>query len=497
MVPTQNYHNRIEKISQINLDFRKIGNGFFGLFRATLHILPDLSVNRIFQYVLRWRLLPRSACNFPHMSTGVLLRTLRSRREGLRNWKPGRLARNTAWATFWQGVRLALQFAYLVLVARALGAEGYGLFSGVVALAASLSPLVGLGFGVILVKEVSRTPDAFPCYWAKAIKVVALSGPIMAAGVLLLAYMLLAIEGNWSVVILIAGAELVAMPFVAVASLAYQAHEQLSKTMLNHVQMNLARLTAIVIMLVAGRNSMLEFAAAYFGATAFAAGLSLIQVQRTFGAPDWHAGPVAPHAREGGGYSLSMVITSAHAEIDKALLLRISDTAATGIYSVASRLISAASIPLITYVLALTPRLFRAGNSGVNGGMQAAWKLFPPILLYGIPVGAVAYAFAGVLPIVFGEGFAASVPLVRMLAALPLLVGISTFLLCILTCSGAQRVRVSLEFVALVFNIGLNAFLIPVLGAVGTVWAVLISQFALCCLAAGAIFFSTRRGRPA
>jgi len=57
----------------------------------------------------------------------------------LHSWRPGRLARNTVLATFWQGVRIVLQFAYLVLVARMLGAEGYGLFSEVVTEEASWS----------------------------------------------------------------------------------------------------------------------------------------------------------------------------------------------------------------------------------------------------------------------------------------------------------------------------------------------------------------------
>ena len=386
------------------------------------------------------------------------------------------MAKNTVLATFWQGARLVLQFVYLVLVARVLGAEGYGLFSGIVALAASLSPLVGLGFGTVLVKEVSRAPHAFPGYWAKAIQAVAVSAPIMAAGVFLLAYILLPIGGYWLVVILIAGAELVAMPFVTVGSQAYQAHEQLGRTMFNHVQMNLARFAAIAILAVTGRDSLLEFTWAYFGATVLAAGLSLTQVRRTFGAPAWRQGGIGSQAREGLGFSLSVAASTAHGEIDKTLLLRLEGAAATGHYSLAARVVSAATTPLIAYILATVPRLFREGESGIAQTTRLALRLLPPILLYGGLVALGILACAPLLPLVFGPGFTAALPLLFWLAPLPFLIGISQLCLNVLSASGHQHMRVQHEGAALVCNVLMNLLLIPQRGAEGAAMAMLASQ---------------------
>lgn len=407
---------------------------------------------------------------------------MRARWTQLTGWKPGRLAQNTVLATFWQGVRLVLQFTYLVLVARALGAEGYGLFSGIVALAASVSPLVGLGFGTIMVKEVARAPHAFPGYWAKAIRAVAVSAPIMAAGGLLLAYLLLPIEGHWPVVVLVAGAELVAMPLVAVGSLAYQAHERLGGTVFNHVQMNLARLAAIAILVVAGRDSLLEFAWAYFGATALAAGLSFTQVRRTFGAPAWRQGAIGGQAREGLGFSLSVVANTAHGEIDKALLLRLGGAAATGHYSLAARVVSAATTPLIAYILAAVPRLFREGESGIAQTTGLALRLLSPILLYGGLVALGIVACAPLLPLVFGPDFIAALPLLYWLAPLPFLVGMSQLGLNVLTASGHQHTRVQFEGTALVCNVLMNLLLVPQRGAEGAAMAMLASQALLAVL---------------
>jgi O-antigen/teichoic acid export membrane protein len=403
-------------------------------------------------------------------------------------WRLGQLASNTALATVWQGIRLIIQIAYLILVARVLGAYGYGVFAGCVALAGSLSPLVGLGFGMILVKEVSRNPASFPAYWAKALLGVFLSAPVFAAAMLLLANVLLPAGGHWQAILLISIAELLAMPLVSVCALAFQAHEQLGRTAFNHVQLNLARLLAIGLLAQSGSSSIFDFAWTYFGATAFAATLSLVQVSRAFGGPAWRQGTITGRLKEGLSFSLGMIANSAHGEIDKALLLRMDGAATAGTYSAASRVISAASIPIISYVISAVPGLFRAGESGISAGARTAWKLLPPALSYGALAGGGIFVLAELLPILLGDDFSGSVPIVRALAALPLLLGVSNLLLAVLTCSGAQRVRIWLEAVALGVNLVLNVALIPVFGAFGAASAILASQVVLTSLAAAAIF---------
>lgn len=397
-------------------------------------------------------------------------------RTGWWYWRPGILARNTVFATAWQSVRLTLQFTYLILVARVLGVEGYGIFAGSVALAASLSPLVGWGFGMILVQEVSRSPQRFPEFWAKALLAVAVSGPAMAGVMLALAPLLLPVDGHWTVILLIAAAELLAMPLVVAGSLAFQAHERLGRTIFNHVQLNIIRLAAVALLAALGWGGLVEFAWAYFGATACAAMLSLVQVNRALGNPDWTRGGLVGRRREGLGFSLSVVANTAHGELDKTLLLRLGGAAAAGNYSLANRIVSAATTPLVAYILAAVPRLFREGEQGTAAAAALAWRLLPPILVYGLAAAVGLLVYAPLLPWLFGEGFGAVVGLVPWLAPLPLLTGISQLGLNVLTASGKQRTRVGIEATALAANVGLNLALIPTLGAQGAALAALISQ---------------------
>src|SRR5580704_12844569 len=81
------------------------------------------------------------------------------------------LARNTLWMFLGQGLRLALQGACFVVIARALGVLNYGAFIGAVSLVAIFAPFATLGFGNLLIKNVARDRRLFPQYWGNGLLV--------------------------------------------------------------------------------------------------------------------------------------------------------------------------------------------------------------------------------------------------------------------------------------------------------------------------------------
>lgn len=395
----------------------------------------------------------------------------------------GVLARNTLLATAWQSLRLVLQFTYLVLVARVLGVEGYGVFSATVALATSLSPIVGWGFGMILIQQVSRSPQSFPEFWAKALRAIALSGPIMVSAIFVVAPLLLPLDQHWRVVLLISAAELIAMPVISASSQAFQAHEQLGRMVFNHVQLNLIRLGSIALLAIFEQNQLLAFAWAYFGATTCAAFLSFYQIGKILGHPDITRGKLIGHLRTGLSFSLGVVANTAHGEFDKTLLLRLDSAATAGNYSVATRIAAAATTPLTSYILAAVPRLFREGQLGINPTAKLGKKLLPPILLYGLITAAGIYIARPLLPWIFGDQYSEATHLIAWLAPLPLLIGLSQLALNILSASGLQHLRALFEGTSFFINILLNIIFIPWLGAPGSAIAIIISQSTLALLA--------------
>ncbi|MGC8808477.1 MAG: hypothetical protein ACP5QB_13265, partial [Thiomonas sp.] len=64
-----------------------------------------------------------------------------------RRWRPGAYARDGARIFGWLLLRAAAQAATVLLLARWLGAGGYGAFVAALAIASFFTPLAGLGLG--------------------------------------------------------------------------------------------------------------------------------------------------------------------------------------------------------------------------------------------------------------------------------------------------------------------------------------------------------------
>src|ERR1700734_991157 len=93
------------------------------------------------------------------------------------------LLRDTTDLSIGQGLRLVIQAAYFVLVARSLGPDAYGAFVAVVAMAALLGPFSGVGTQNLFIKNVrSGKRDAHVC-WGNGLLLTVLSGLVFSAAV--------------------------------------------------------------------------------------------------------------------------------------------------------------------------------------------------------------------------------------------------------------------------------------------------------------------------
>ena len=91
-------------------------------------------------------------------------------------WSSRLLISNTVWALAGYGLRLVIQAALFIIIARCLGVKQYGGFIGATALIGVLSPFVGLGSGFVLIKNVARDKTLFAEYWGNGLLVTMISG---------------------------------------------------------------------------------------------------------------------------------------------------------------------------------------------------------------------------------------------------------------------------------------------------------------------------------
>ena len=216
------------------------------------------------------------------------------------------IAKNTLWMLGGNGLKLVIQAVYFILIARSLEPAQYGGFVAVGAIAAILSPFVGLGTSNLIVRNVARNADSFSQSWGNGLLITLCSG--LAALVLVLSCAFLLPAGlHWSVLLLVAAADLLFGRLVDFCGFAFSAIDRFGATAQLNMWISLSRLIGLGILVTLVHHPSIEaWAAVYLAATfATAAGAlvwGLLSLERpTLGIP-----AIWPELKEGVFFSVGL-----------------------------------------------------------------------------------------------------------------------------------------------------------------------------------------------
>lgn len=387
------------------------------------------------------------------------------------------LVRNTLWFLGGNGVRLLLQAAYFVLIARALGVAQYGAFVGTVALMALVAPFSSWGTGFILMKNVVRDRRKFAHYWGAAFCLTVAAGVILVPAVTVVSRLFWGKSLPVMVVVLVGISDVILVRIVELSAQAFTAIELLRKNSELYIVLSVLRALAALsfTMLMPARN-VASWALLYM-LSAFAASVySVIIILRSFGVPQWNSSLSYSEFKEGFYFAIAQVSQTVYNDIDKAMLVRFSSLEATGIYGAAYRIVDVSFAPVGALVYAAFPRLLRHGDNGLSGAVLYAKKLISCSAVYGLVCGGLLYACAPVLPALLGKDFESAIVALRWLSPLVFLKSIHYFLADSLTSAGFQGLRTSIQLGVVAVNILLNCWLIPAYSWRGAAWASLASD---------------------
>lgn len=408
-----------------------------------------------------------------------------------------RLARDTGWLTAGQLVRSAIQAVAFVLVARTLGARGYGAFAGVVALVAVASPFVGLGTENLLVKHVARRPESLAEQWGRAIWWTTITAVVFGAAATAIAHLTFPHSIGLGLVAAVVVADMWLARLISAATRLYQAIYRVARVAQLFTLLSAARLAAALAMVsLVPAADPATWALLYVAATAIATLISAGIVAVECGAPRWSALSLKGEWREGLYFSLGLSATRISIDVDKTMLAQLGSLAAAGIYSAAYRIVDVATTPVQALLTSLYASFFSEGAKGPDGPTKYLGRLLPSTLIYTGGVAIVLYALAPIMPLILGPQFADSIPALRWLAAVPILYGIHRLHAQLLTGADRQGIRTFGEALAAAMNAGLNLWLIPAYSWKGAVWATLSSESLLVAYMTMAFRFRSRLPAP-
>lgn len=390
-----------------------------------------------------------------------------------------RLAHNTALATGWQGVRVALQAAWVILLARAIGPGDYGSFAGMAGLAAALGALTGLGFGMLMIQDASRNREDFAPAWKRALILTLGSGFALWGLYMATAPLLFRVHNVW-LYAAIGLPELVCLPVTLVASYAFQLHERMGWAGALFSLSAVGNLFAVLIFLGFSPGHALRYYLPFHAAISVLAGASAVGLVLVLLAPPKARFEISRRdVREGMGFSLMRIADTGMTSLDKTLVLLLAGSHIAGIYGSAYRLVAVLAMPATSLGMAALPRLFRIHTTGTDAPARKSGLvgvLLAATAAYGVIAAVLAYLLSGVLPILFGAAFAQAAQAARWLAISPLLYGLYTLGCNILVTSHRRTLRVLAQAAGIAILAITALVWIPRFGLKGAVGMLLFSQ---------------------
>lgn len=369
-----------------------------------------------------------------------------------------------------QGLRLVIQAAYFVLIARSLGPTAYGAFAAVVALVSVLGPFSGMGTTNLFIRDVrSGKRDAVIC-WGNGLLITVVSGSLLTA-VVLVVNSLFHLKTGAFIVLVVCISDLIFMKITELAAFGFAASNRMKDTSIQSVVVSLLRLAAIGILVLALHSvSLSEWVWAYLVSGIIGTAYAVYRGTNLWGRPKLQLKSLREDLSEGLFFSISTSATSIYNDVDKIMLGRLSDFVSTGIYSAAYRLIDVSMTPVRSLVSAAYPVFFKKGIDGITATHPYAKSLIVKASMYGLAISASLWIFAPILPLILGKQYILAVPALRLLAPIPLLRCFHVFLADSLSGAGFQRTRTGIQVGVGVLNVVANLYILPRFSWRGAAW---------------------------
>jgi O-antigen/teichoic acid export membrane protein len=380
------------------------------------------------------------------------------------------LLRDTTHLSIGQGVRLVIQAAYFILIARSLGPDAYGAFVTVVAMAALLGPFSGLGSPNLFIKNVrSGKREAATC-WGNGILITVLSGTLLSGLGAGLSWVL-GLKTPPFVIMTVCISDLVLVKVIDLAAFGFTALDRMTQTSIQSVVVSLLRLSGIAVLSVTAHPVTLDrWVVAYLLTSLLGTAYAVVKGWQLWGRPATDLQALREDVTDGVFFSIAGSAATVYNDIDKIMLSRLADLAATGVYGAAYRVIDVTMTPVRSLAAAAYPQFFRKGAGGMAATYRYALSLIAKTALYGLLASAGLLLLAPLLPHLLGSRYDSVVPAVRWLALIPMLRCVHSFLADALSGAGLQRVRTSIQASVAVVNVVANLVILPSYSWRGAAW---------------------------
>lgn len=375
--------------------------------------------------------------------------------------------------------RLVAQAVFFLLFARSMGADVFGVFSGIMAIVVIATPFFAFGVGGVLIRECSISSELLSRHMGNALLMSFCTILIAFPLLFLFQYLFFSVESAVLVFVSIFLAEFVFSKLTEVACQVFQSQGRIPKVAEVTIVAGLLRVAAVcVVYFLDYRADLSAWLFSYVFSAALGSLYAWCWCVRIHGLPVcelmWRT------VKEGLYFSLGIASQGVYNDADKALMLRYDVQSVSGNYSAAYKIVDMSFAPVRALLSVTYVGFFKAGADGLSSAYKYARKILPVTVFLGF-VSLVGIVIVGFLvEPVLGGSYSDVQGILWCICIIPLLRSVHFVLADCFTGAGYQRERSVVQVFFALLNVVLNIFLIPVFSWKAAALVSIVCDVGLC-----------------
>jgi len=394
----------------------------------------------------------------------------------------GRVAKTTFSTASIVGVRLATQAMVLVLSARLLGVDGFGLVSAIVAVALVLGPWSGLGYDFIALRSTSSDRAGSNSHlWYGITLVTKTAVPIILAafvwGLLWSGDKTIAVA-----TVLIFTAELVFFRITELVAKIFQGNERFHEMAFTRLAISVSRLAVLgLVALFSSEVTAVGWGWANLTAALLSLVFSLLFLRARIGIAVPRPGWRPPQLHDGLYFAAGITSVRLSTEFDKSLVLAMAGVSGAGIYAASCRIVSLAVAPVISLVNVVITSLFRLKSRNDRVQLrQRSLVVCAIAVAYGTIIGGLVWLLLpDIAAFALGEEFRALAAGLLPLSVLVIPTSCRLVAEQVVAALSEFRARLVIQWTVAGLSVLMNLIVIPVFGWQGAAWVLVASEVVL------------------
>lgn len=328
----------------------------------------------------------------------------------------GPIARATIQTSAVLSLRLIAQAGTLLIVARLLGPEDFGVFAGITALAAMMGTMSTFGMHLTLLRELSKSPNRRDEMLPQALATTLTCGGLLFLIFLSAANTILPTgQAGLEILLCIGLAELLLQPLLLLSATEHQARGRIARSQILVTAPLFLRLCVALGVLAIQPPHLLEaYSMGYVCTSLLALMIANKTNQCEWPAIKYWRLPNLAEWRDSVSYAVLNLTALGPTELDKTLAVRLLPLATAGVYAASTRIVGAMILPVLALIISALPRLFRETDQR-HKAQLSRW-IFATSAGYGVAAAALLWAMSPLIEFMFGSQFQGITETLRYLA---------------------------------------------------------------------------------